>query len=64
MFNDLGAVQATELQSYLEKRAILSISDYVEQSTVSSALTETVLELTQQFPQYQQQLSCNSREAG
>jgi Relaxase/Mobilisation nuclease domain len=56
-FNDLDAVLATELQSYLEKRAILSISDYVEQSTVESALTETVLELTQQLSQNQQQLS-------
>jgi hypothetical protein len=56
-FNDLDAVLATELQSYLEKRAISSISDYVEQSTVSSALTETVLELTQQLSQSQQQLS-------
>ncbi|MBD2533986.1 relaxase/mobilization nuclease domain-containing protein [Nostoc flagelliforme FACHB-838] len=53
-FNDLNAVLATELQSYLEKRAISSISDYVEQSTVSSALTQTVLELTQQLSQYQQ----------
>jgi Relaxase/Mobilisation nuclease domain len=56
-FNDLDAVLATELQSYLEKRAILSISDYVEQSTVESALTQTVLELTQQLSQNQQQLS-------
>ncbi|MHC5761910.1 relaxase/mobilization nuclease domain-containing protein [Nostoc sp.] len=56
-FNDLDAELATELQSYLEKRAISSISDYVEQSTVSSALTETVLELTQQLSQNQQQLS-------
>ncbi|MGJ5634445.1 hypothetical protein ABF638_35320, partial (plasmid) [Nostoc sp. CALU 1950] len=56
-FNDLDAALANELQSYLEKRAILSISDYVEQSTVSSALTETVLELTQQLSQNQQQLS-------
>jgi Relaxase/Mobilisation nuclease domain len=56
-FNDLDAVLATELQSYLEKRAISSISDYIEQSTVSSALTETVLELTQQLSQNQQQLS-------
>ncbi|MBW4429277.1 MAG: relaxase/mobilization nuclease domain-containing protein [Nostoc desertorum CM1-VF14] len=56
-FNDLDAVLATELQSYLEKRAILSISDYIEQSTVSSALTEAVLELTQQLSQNQQQLS-------
>ncbi|MEH1765884.1 MAG: hypothetical protein V7L30_05395 [Nostoc sp.] len=56
-FNDLDAVLATELQSYLEKRAILSISDYIEQSTVESALTEAVLELTQQLSQNQQQLS-------
>jgi branched-subunit amino acid transport protein AzlD len=56
-FNDLDAELATELQSYLEKRAISSISDYVEQSTVESALTETVLELTQQLSQSQQQLS-------
>ncbi len=55
-FNDLDAVLAAELQSYLEKRAISSISDYVEQSTVESALTETVLELTQQLSQNQQQL--------
>ncbi|QHG21297.1 relaxase/mobilization nuclease domain-containing protein [Nostoc sp. ATCC 53789] len=54
-FNDLNAVLATELQSYLEKRAISSVSDYIEQSTVESALTETVLELTQQLSQYQQQ---------
>ncbi|MHC5854511.1 relaxase/mobilization nuclease domain-containing protein [Nostoc sp.] len=53
-FNDLDAVLATELQSYLEKRAISSIYDYVEQSTVESALTETVLELTQQLSQNQQ----------
>ncbi|MBD2511924.1 relaxase, partial [Nostoc muscorum FACHB-395] len=56
-FKDLDAVLATELQSYLEKRAILSISDHIEQSTVESALTETVLELTQQLSQNQQQLS-------
>ncbi|MGJ5634451.1 hypothetical protein ABF638_35350, partial (plasmid) [Nostoc sp. CALU 1950] len=53
-FYDLDAVLATELQSYLEKRAISSISDYVEQSTVESALTQTVLELTQQLSQNQQ----------
>jgi Relaxase/Mobilisation nuclease domain len=56
-FNDLDTVLASELQSYVEKRAISSISDYIEQSTVSSALTETVLELTQQLSQSQQQLS-------
>ncbi|BBD70908.1 relaxase/mobilization nuclease family protein [Nostoc commune NIES-4072] len=56
-FNDLDAELAAELQSYLEKRAISSISDYIEQSAVESALTETVLELTQQLSQNQQQLS-------
>ncbi|OYE00947.1 relaxase/mobilization nuclease domain-containing protein [Nostoc sp. 'Peltigera membranacea cyanobiont' 232] len=56
-FNDLDTALTNELQSYLEKRAISSISDYIEQSTVESALTQTVLELTQQFSQYQQQLS-------
>ncbi|MBE9002741.1 relaxase/mobilization nuclease domain-containing protein [Nostoc sp. LEGE 12447] len=55
-FNDLDAELATELQSYLEKRAISSISDYIEQSTVESALTEAVLELTQQLSQNQHQL--------
>ena len=56
-FNDLDAVLANELKSYLEKRAISSISDYIEQSAVESALTQTVLELTQQLSQNQQQLS-------
>ena len=56
-FNDLDAVLATELKSYLEKKAILSISDYIEQSTVESALTEAVLELTQRLSQYKEQLS-------
>ncbi|MBD2564715.1 MULTISPECIES: relaxase/mobilization nuclease domain-containing protein [Nostoc] len=56
-FNDLDAVLATKLQSHTEKKAILSISDYIEQSTVESALTQTVLELTQQLSQNQQQLS-------
>ncbi|MCC5611093.1 relaxase/mobilization nuclease domain-containing protein [Nostoc sp. CHAB 5834] len=56
-FNDLDAVLGTELQSYLEKRAISSISDYIEQSAVESALTEAVLELTQQLSQYKEQLS-------
>ncbi|MBD2566197.1 MULTISPECIES: relaxase/mobilization nuclease domain-containing protein [Nostoc] len=55
-FNDLDAVLATELQSYAQKRAILSIAENIEQSTVESALTETVLELTQQLSQYNQQL--------
>jgi hypothetical protein len=56
-FKDLDAVLANELQSHVEKRAISSISDYVEQSAVESALTQTVLELTQQLSQNQQQLS-------
>ncbi|MBE8989102.1 relaxase/mobilization nuclease domain-containing protein [Nostoc sp. LEGE 12450] len=55
-FNDLDAELAAELQSYLEKRAISSISDYIEQSAVESALTEAVLELTQQLSQYKEQL--------
>ncbi|MCW5319509.1 hypothetical protein GTQ43_39980 [Nostoc sp. KVJ3] len=46
-FNDFDEALTAELQSHAEKRAILSISDYIEQSTVESALTETVLELTQ-----------------
>ncbi|MHC5763469.1 relaxase/mobilization nuclease domain-containing protein [Nostoc sp.] len=54
-FKDLDTVLANELQSHVEEKAISSISDYIEQSTVSSALTETVLELTQQLSQYQQQ---------
>ncbi|MFS0520256.1 relaxase, partial [Nostoc sp. UIC 10607] len=56
-FKDLDAVLVTELKSYLEKKAILSISDYIEQSTVKSALTEAVLELTQRLSQYKEQLS-------
>ncbi len=56
-FNDFDEAFTAELQSHVEKRAISSISDYIEQSTVSSALTETVLELTQQLSQSQQQLS-------
>ncbi|MHC5930810.1 relaxase/mobilization nuclease domain-containing protein [Nostoc sp.] len=56
-FNDFETALTAELQSHAEKRAILSIFDYVEQSTVESALTEAVLELTQQLSQSQQQLS-------
>ncbi len=55
-FNDLDAVLANELQSHVEEKAISSISDYIEQSAVESALTQTVLELTQQLSQNQQQL--------
>jgi hypothetical protein len=52
----LDTALANELQSHVEKRAISSIYDYIEQSTVESALTEAVLELTQQLSQNQQQL--------
>jgi predicted XRE-type DNA-binding protein len=55
-FNDLDTVLATELQSRTEKRAISSISNYVEQSAISRALTETLLEVTQQLSQYKEQL--------
>ncbi|WP_341532327.1 relaxase/mobilization nuclease domain-containing protein (plasmid) [Nostoc sp. UHCC 0302] len=55
-FNDLDAALANDLQSIRENRVISSISDYIEQSTIESALTETVLELTQQLSQSQQQL--------
>ncbi|BBD71066.1 relaxase/mobilization nuclease family protein [Nostoc commune NIES-4072] len=55
-FDDLESAITQELQSHVEKRAILSIFDYIEQSTVSSALTETVLELTQQLSQYKEGL--------
>jgi uncharacterized protein YeaO (DUF488 family) len=56
-FSDFNEAVTAELQSHAENKAILSISDYIEQSTVSSALTEAVLELTQQLSQNQQQLS-------
>ncbi|MEJ6487920.1 relaxase/mobilization nuclease domain-containing protein [Nostoc punctiforme UO1] len=51
-FNDFETALTTELQSHAEKKAILSISDYIEQSAIESALTETVLGLTQQLSQY------------
>ncbi|MHC5915914.1 MAG: relaxase/mobilization nuclease domain-containing protein, partial [Nostoc sp.] len=54
-FDGLDAAITQELQSHVEKRAISSIYDYIEQSTVESALTEAVLELTQQLSQSQQQ---------
>ncbi|MBD2415748.1 hypothetical protein FACHB389_25985 [Nostoc calcicola FACHB-389] len=57
VFDGLDAAITQELQSHVEKKAISSISDYIEQSTVESALTQTVLELTQQLSQSQQQLS-------
>ncbi|MBW4426937.1 MAG: relaxase domain-containing protein [Nostoc desertorum CM1-VF14] len=55
-FNDLDAVLANDLQSIIENRVISSISDYVEQSAIESALAETVLEVTQQLSQYKEQL--------
>ena len=55
-FNDFETALTAELQSHAEKRAILSIFDYIEQSTIESALTETVLELTEQLSQYKEQL--------
>ncbi|WP_238845373.1 relaxase/mobilization nuclease domain-containing protein [Nostoc edaphicum] len=55
-FNDFDEAVTAELQSHAEKRAILSIFDYIEQSTIESALTETVLELTEQLSQYKEQL--------
>ncbi|MFS0520315.1 hypothetical protein ACEYW6_37360, partial [Nostoc sp. UIC 10607] len=45
-----------ELQSHADQKAILSIFDYIEQSAIESALTETVLGLTEQISQYRQQL--------
>jgi|GEM_PF-1630749 len=55
-FNDFETALTAELQSHAEKRAILSISDYVDQSAIESALTQTVLGLTEQLSAYQQQL--------
>ncbi|MHC5854777.1 relaxase/mobilization nuclease domain-containing protein [Nostoc sp.] len=55
-FNDFETALTTELQSHAEKKAFLSISDYIEQSAIESALTETVLGLTEQLSQYRQQL--------
>ncbi|MBD2511442.1 MobF family relaxase [Nostoc sp. ATCC 53789] len=55
-FNDLEEVFTAELQSHAEKRAILSISDYIEQSAIESALTQVVLGLTEQLSRSHQQL--------
>ncbi|MEJ6487919.1 relaxase, partial [Nostoc punctiforme UO1] len=55
-FNDFETALTAELQSHAEKRAILSIFDYIEQSTIESALSQAVLGLTQQVSQYHQQL--------
>nr|WP_322720894.1 relaxase/mobilization nuclease domain-containing protein [Nostoc sp. ChiQUE02]MDZ8233983.1 relaxase/mobilization nuclease domain-containing protein [Nostoc sp. ChiQUE02] len=56
-FNDFETALTTELQSHAEKKAILSIFDYIEQSAIKSALTETVLGLTEQISQYKEQQS-------
>jgi hypothetical protein len=56
-FDELSSAITQELQSHTENKAILSISDYIEQSTVESALTEAVLELKQRLSQYKEQLS-------
>jgi len=56
-FNDFDEAFTAELQSHAEKKAILSISDYIEQSAIESALTQTVLELTQQLSQNHRQIS-------
>ncbi|WP_265278238.1 hypothetical protein [Nostoc sp. KVJ3] len=55
-FNDFETALTTELQSHADQKAILSISDYIEQSAIESALTETVLGLTEQLSQYKEQL--------
>jgi branched-subunit amino acid transport protein AzlD len=55
-FNEFETALTAELQSHAEKRAILSISDYIEQSTIESALTQAVLGLTEQLSQSHQQL--------
>ncbi|MHC5854776.1 hypothetical protein [Nostoc sp.] len=55
-FNDFDEALTAELQSHAEKRAILSIFDYIEQSTIQSACIQTVLGLTEQISQYHQQL--------
>ncbi|MHC5931575.1 ATP-dependent DNA helicase, partial [Nostoc sp.] len=46
-----------EFESSAIHPEIAAISNYVEQSTIESALTETVLEVTQQLSQNQQQLA-------
>ncbi|MEA5604490.1 MobF family relaxase [Nostoc sp. UHCC 0252] len=55
-FNDFEKALTQELQSHAEKKAILSISDYIEQSAIESALTQTILGLTEQLSQSHQQL--------
>ncbi|MHC5732567.1 MAG: relaxase/mobilization nuclease domain-containing protein, partial [Nostoc sp.] len=55
-FNDFETALTAELQSHADQKAILSIFDYIEQSTIESALTQTVLGLTEQISQYKEQL--------
>ncbi|QLE53859.1 hypothetical protein FD724_39230 (plasmid) [Nostoc sp. C057] len=55
-FSDFETALTQELQSHAEKKAILSISDYIEQSSVESALTQTILSLTEQLSRSHQQL--------
>jgi conjugative relaxase-like TrwC/TraI family protein len=55
-FSDFETALTQELQSHAEKKAILSISDYIEQSDVESALTQTILSLTEQLSRSHQQL--------
>ncbi|WP_414516647.1 MobF family relaxase [Nostoc sp. PCC 9305] len=55
-FNDFETALTAELQSHAEKKAILSISDYIEQSAIESALAQAVLGLTEQLSQSHQQL--------
>ncbi|MBD2565265.1 MULTISPECIES: relaxase/mobilization nuclease domain-containing protein [Nostoc] len=58
--DELSSAIADVEQRLRSQRAVDAISDYVEQSTVESALTQTVLELTQQLSQYRQQLSAGT----
>ncbi|MEJ6486126.1 MobF family relaxase [Nostoc punctiforme UO1] len=55
-FNDFDEAVTAELQSHAQNKAILSISDYIEQSSVESALTQTILSLTEQLSRSHQQL--------
>ncbi|MBN3878455.1 MobF family relaxase [Nostoc sp. JL23] len=55
-FSDFETALTQELQSHAEKKAILSISDYIEQSAIESALTQTILGLTEQLSRSHQQL--------
>nr|WP_322714913.1 MobF family relaxase [Nostoc sp. ChiSLP03a]MDZ8216200.1 MobF family relaxase [Nostoc sp. ChiSLP03a] len=55
-FNEFEIAFTAELQSHAQNKAILSISDYIEQSAIESALTQTILGLTEQLSQSHQQL--------